>query len=161
MYLTAILQKNINSVTKFHDTGAIPSVYGSPTTFTATNRTHYFQRSGKKSRIEQFRRQLFNRRSVSVSSEPILEKASQTPLAPYFARAAANATSQALLRDFFLAATPFVALKTRRRGKRVAVKLTYPDRTRGERKALHALAANRHRGSKQASVKVSTITSKD
>jgi hypothetical protein len=155
---TVSLYKQINSVTQFFDTGAIPSVYGSSTTFTATTRTNYFQRSGKKSRIEHFRRHLFNRRSVSAISEPVGDTSHAVP---QLYRAVTNSTSQALLRDFFLATTPFVALKTRRRGKRLSVKLTYLERTRGERKALQALSANLHRGSKQTAVKSPTVTSKD
>jgi ribosomal protein S7 len=44
-----------------------------------------------------------------------------------------------LLHSCILYGTPFISLKTRRRGKRVFYKVGYMDRSRGERKSLGAL----------------------
>ena len=49
-------------------------------------------------------------------------------------------TGSALLQNFALTATPFVALRTRRRGTRQVVKVTFLPQSRGQRKALIALA---------------------
>jgi hypothetical protein len=154
MHRSFVINKTAPFFTRFTDTGAIPSVYASSTTNTASTRVNYFQRAGKKARREQFRRDLFLRRAATVLSEKSEVSTNEAPIA----HAAKDLTSQALLRGFFLATTPFVALKTRRRGKRLAVKIAYLERARGERKALQALSSHLHRNSKQtgqSSVKVS------
>ena len=48
-----------------------------------------------------------------------------------------------LLQNFALAATPFVALRTRRRGSRQTTKVTFLAHERGQRKALTALVKTR------------------
>lgn len=153
MNSTSVCLKVTSFLTQFQDTGAIPSVYGSSTTNTASTRVNYFQRSGKKARRELFRRDLFLRRAAVVPSENNLNS-TNAPIS----HAAKGSTSQALLRGFFLATTPFVSLKTRRRGKRLTVKISYLERTRGERKALQALSSHLHRSSKQTGVKPSKFS---
>jgi hypothetical protein len=55
-------------------------------------------------------------------------------------------SGSALLQNFSLAATPFVALRTRRRGARQTVKVTFLPQARGQRKALISLASTRSTG---------------
>lgn len=50
-----------------------------------------------------------------------------------------KASVYSLLHNCILYGTPFISLKTRRRGKRVFYKVGYMERSRGERKSLGAL----------------------
>ena len=92
---------------------------------TATRRLTYFFRRGNKEGRESRLRQLFQRRAVAKQSV-----------------SGTNLTSSDLFQSFFISATPFIGLKTRRRrrGKRVIVKLAPLERDRGERRSFIALS---------------------
>ncbi len=94
---------------------------------TATRRLTYFFRRGNKEGMENQLRNLFERRAIA----DVKEKKSATRL-----------TSSDLFQAFFLSATPFIGLKTRRRrrGKRLIIKLGPLERNRGERRSFIALS---------------------
>ena len=94
---------------------------------TATRRLTYFFRCGNKENMEGLLRQLFYRRAI-ISKKAL--------------KIGAGSTSSDLFQAFFLAATPFIGLKTRRRrrGKRLIVKLSPLERNRGERSSFVALS---------------------
>ncbi len=96
---------------------------------TATRRLTYFFRRGNKAGRENRLRQLFERRAVAKQ-----------------ASSGTNVTSSDLFQSFFISATPFIGLKTRRRrrGKRVIVKLAPLERNRGERRSFIALSNTLH-----------------
>lgn len=89
-------------------------------TRTATRMLSYFFRRGQKESMENLLRQLIYRRATG-------KIAVSTPN---------------LFKSFFLSATPFVGLKTRRRrrGKRLIAKIAILERDRGERSSFVALA---------------------
>lgn len=91
---------------------------------TATRRlTYFFRRGNKENRENQFR-ELFRRRA-NIIAHP---------------KSGSNLTSSKLFQFFFLSATPFIGLKTRRRGKKSIVKLVPLERIRGERRSFIALS---------------------
>ena len=96
----------------------------------ANRRVTSFVRRGKRERIEGRFRSLW-RRSPVASTNAAKSSQSAKPGA---------LSGSALLQNFALAATPFVALRTRRRGARQTVKVTFLPQARGQRKALIALA---------------------
>ncbi len=87
---------------------------------TATRMLSYFFRRGQKESMEIQLRHLIHRRALGKS---------------------AVSTSN-LFKSFFLSATPFVGLKTRRRrrGKRLIAKIAILERDRGERSSFVALS---------------------
>ena len=91
----------------------------------ARQRVGVFVRQGKKSQIEKsIRSRVFSKNKPNHSS------LQSSKIAPVF-------------RGFRLAATPFVTLKRRRRGKRPSTKVGHIPRVRGSRKALQTLSAAR------------------
>ncbi len=101
----------------------------------AHRRVTFFIRRGKRERVEGLFRALWRRNSDQRS----------TPRKANAVNKAAPSGS-ALLQNFSLAATPFVALRTRRRGARQTVKVTFLPQARGQRKALISLASTRSTG---------------
>lgn len=110
----------------------ITNLFQQSSSRTATSRVSYFFRKGGKENRERQLRGLFIRRA----------KKGQNVVATKSSVSTSVTTSQ-LFRSFFLSATPFIALKTRRqrRGKRVVAKVGPLDRERGERKSLVALSS--------------------
>ena len=94
----------------------------------AHRRVTSFVRRGKRERIEGLFRSRWGRKAVKAKETT--QKATQL-------------SGSALLQNFALTATPFVALRTRRRGTRQNVKVTFLPQERGQRKALIALASTR------------------
>ncbi len=94
---------------------------------TATRRLTYFFRRGNKEGMENQLRNLFERRAIAAEKKK---------------KGAIRLTSTDLFQAFFLSATPFIGLKTRRRrrGKRLIVKLAPLERNRGERSSFVALS---------------------
>ncbi len=94
---------------------------------TATQRLTYFFRCGKKEVREGQLRQLFKRRALDVGKQD---------------HNVAGQKTTELFQQFFLAATPFIGLKTRRRrrGKRVVIKLVPFSQNRGERRSFVRLS---------------------
>ena len=90
----------------------------------------FFIRRGKRERVEGLFRALWRR---NPDQRVPVSKGSTGPKA-----VASGAT---LLQNFSLAATPFVALRTRRRGARQTTKVTFLPQARGQRKALISLAS--------------------
>ena len=82
----------------------------------------------------------FLRRGKKERREGILHAVRRESIAPRSVNSKESTTAGAILRSFSLSATPFVALKQRRWGKRVVVKVAHLPRKQGERKALVALA---------------------
>ena len=110
----------------------LPSVAG--TTLRSAALAHrmvtFFIRRGKRERVEGLFRALWRRNPE------------QRTLSAKGSSATKSALSGAtLLQNFSLAATPFVALRTRRRGARQTVKVTFLPQARGQRKALISLAS--------------------
>jgi hypothetical protein len=94
----------------------------------AHRRVTFFIRRGKRERVEGLFRALWRRnpeQRVSTSKNTAIAKVP---------------SGAALLQNFSLAATPFVALRTRRRGARQTTKVTFLPQARGQRKALISLA---------------------
>ena len=95
---------------------------------TASLRLAYFYRGGNREGLELLLRKLLYNRALKARQ---LSKSQQ-------AQSINSISTSNLFRSFFRVATPFVALKLRRRrrGKRVVAKIALLDRERGERKAL-------------------------
>ena len=92
-----------------------------------TRRLSYFFRKGNKAARERLFRTFFKERAIKQSTSKNTK----------------SFKISKLFKTFFFGATPFVALKTRRRrrGKRVIVKVIPLERSRGERKSLRALSS--------------------
>ena len=94
----------------------------------AHRRVTSFVRRGKRERIEGLFRSRWGRKATKVKDTS--QKSTQL-------------SGSALLQNSALSATPFVALRTRRRGTRQNTKVTFLPQERGQRKALIALASTR------------------
>lgn len=116
---------------------SLPSVAGAAlrSAALAHRRVTFFIRRGKRERVEGLFRALWRRNS---DQRLTTGKANVTPKVAI--------SGSALLQNFSLAATPFVALRTRRRGARQTVKVTFLPQARGQRKALISLASTRSTG---------------
>jgi len=94
----------------------------------AHRRVTSFVRRGKRERIEGLFRSRWGRKVTKLKDTT---------------QKSAQLSGSELLQNFALAATPFVALRTRRRGTRQNVKVTFLPQERGQRKTLIALASTR------------------
>jgi hypothetical protein len=95
---------------------------------TASNRLNYFFRQGQKNTIEVKRRTRFVQRAIK---KPVVNVEGATKMSSRF-------------KSFFISATPFIGLKTRRRrrGKRVINKVTTLTRRRSQRKSFLEFASS-------------------
>jgi hypothetical protein len=94
---------------------------------TASNRLNYFFRQGQKNSIESKRRTRFIQRAAK---KPVVNAENSTKIFSRF-------------KSFFISATPFIGLKTRRRrrGKRVVNKVITLTRRRSQRKSFLEFAS--------------------
>ena len=94
---------------------------------TASNRLNYFFRQGQKNSIESKMRTRFIQRALK---KPVVKVENSTKIFSRF-------------KSFFISATPFIGLKTRRRrrGKRVINKVITLTRTRSQRKSFLEFAS--------------------
>ncbi len=106
---------------------------------TARRRVGAFSRHGKKEGIESLIRSIGQK--ASLQKRPSPRRAFDQPSGFFIDNPSINQIAS-LLRTFTLGATPFVTLKTRRRGKRPTIKVGHLSRVRGSRKALQALTAS-------------------
>ncbi len=122
---------NIKSTIKITTKGKIKSTSKRTSTFSASRasnrRLTFFYRGGSKEKLESHFRQLVIKRAMKKATQPVADIPAVYDL---FA-------------PFYLTATPFVGLKSRRkrRGKRVIHKLYPLDRIRSERKPFLALSS--------------------
>ncbi len=92
----------------------------------ATRRLSFFIRKGNKSGRERIFRDLVFKR---IDTAPKKKNKYSLPF---------------IFKSFFISATPFIGLKTRRRRKYIKHKLVPSDRSRGERKSLNVFSAQLH-----------------
>ncbi len=130
---------------------------------TASRRLHYFVRKGNKEGIEGlFHNFILNRalkNKTQQKQQPGLKINSITVIQHKPVQVHTHRSLHTLFETFYLAATPYIALKIRRkrRGKRVVHKLNFRDSARSERKSfvgLASLVSSKGRASKPVRVRL-------